>query len=176
MATGQQGFDPDDFFDMRRLDRQREQSLSDRQRMNEERRQDEKRAALDEQRRIQLEANRARLDALMGVVNDDAIEITPEMVEVINNKNMRIMPSGEIVRKTGRDMIQRSNQFRRDLILPNIKPPKKSRKKTTTDKNMSKALRQANQKFRTAKGKLRKGATQAQIMRYAHKLLRRMSK
>ena len=32
MATGQQGFDPDDFFDQRRLDRQRDQNLSDRQR------------------------------------------------------------------------------------------------------------------------------------------------
>ena len=174
MATGQQGFDPDDFFDQRRLDRQREQELSDRQRMDEERREDDRRAALDEQRRIQLEANRRRLDALMGVVNDDSIEVTPEMVEVINDPIIRMMPSGEIVRKTGRDIIRRSGQFRRDLILPDIKPPKKRRKKTTTDKNMSKALRLANQKFRTAKGKLRKGATQAQIMRYAHKLLKKM--
>lgn len=85
----------------------------------------------------------------------------------------------EVVRtiETGRDVIRQSGQFRRDLILPDISPkPKRTRKKTKTDKMMSKALRQANEKFRKANGQLRKGATQAQIMRYAHKLLRRMSK
>lgn len=79
--------------------------------------------------------------------------------------------------ETGRDVIRQSGQFRRDLILPDISPkPKRSRKKTGTDKMMSKALRQANEKFRKRNGQLRKGATQAQIMRYAHKLVRRMRK
>jgi hypothetical protein len=41
---------------------------------------------------------------------------------------------------------------------------------------MSKALRQANDKFRKKNGQLRKGATQADIMRFAHKLVRRMRK
>lgn len=78
---------------------------------------------------------------------------------------------------TGRDIIRQSGQFRRDLILPDISPkPKRTRKRTGTDKMMSKALRQANDKFRKANGQLRKGATQAQIMRYAHKLVRRMKK
>ena len=80
----------------------------------------------------------------------------------------------EVVRtiETGRDVIRQSGQFRRDLILPDISPkPKRTRKRTATDKMMSKALRQANDKFRKANGQLRKGATQAQIMRYAHKLL-----
>lgn len=77
--------------------------------------------------------------------------------------------------ETGRDVIRRSNQFRRDLILPRTnEPTKRTRKKTKTDKNMSKALRQANEKFRTKSGKLRKGATQGQIMKYAHKLLKKM--
>ena len=79
--------------------------------------------------------------------------------------------------ETGRDVIRQSGQFRRDLILPDISPkPKRTRKKTGTDKMMSKALRQANEKYRKANGQLRKGATQAQIMRYAHKLVRRMRK
>ena len=85
----------------------------------------------------------------------------------------------EVVRtiETGRDVIRSSGQFRRDLILPDITPkPKRTRKKTKTDKMMSKALRQANDKFRKTNGQLRKGATQAQIMRYAHKLVRRMKK
>ena len=85
----------------------------------------------------------------------------------------------EVVRtiETGRDVIRSSGQFRRDLILPDITPkPKRTRKKTGTDKMMSKALRQANDKFRKKNGQLRSGATQAQIMRYAHKLVRRMKK
>lgn len=85
----------------------------------------------------------------------------------------------EVVRtiETGRDVIRQSGQFRRDLILPDISPkPKRTRKKTKTDKMMSKALRQSNEKYRKENGQLRKGATQAQIMRYAHKLVRRMRK
>ncbi len=85
----------------------------------------------------------------------------------------------EVVRtiETGRDVIRQSGQFRRDLILPNLTPaPKRTRKKTGTDKMMSKALRQANERFRKKNGQLRKGATQAQIMRFAHKLVRRMRK
>lgn len=79
--------------------------------------------------------------------------------------------------ETGRDVIRSSGQFRRDLILPDLQEkPKRTRKKTGTDKMMSKALRQANDKFRKKNGQLRKGATQADIMRFAHKLVRRMRK
>jgi hypothetical protein len=78
---------------------------------------------------------------------------------------------------TGRDVIRQSGQFRRDLILPDLTPkPKRTRKRTPTDKMMSKALRQANDKFRKNNGQLRKGASQADIMRFAHKLVRRMRK
>lgn len=78
---------------------------------------------------------------------------------------------------TGRDVIRQSGQFRRDMILPRIvEKPKRTRKRTGTDKMMSKALRQANDKFRKKNGQLRKGATQADIMRFAHKLVRRMRK
>jgi len=178
MATGQQGFDPDDLFDQRRIDRQREQSLSDRQRMDRERADDDRRRALDEQRMAVLDANRARLDAMLVLVNDDDISLSSEEVAVVNDKSLRMMPNGEVVTRrppSGRDVIRRSGQFSRANILPDLPTsPKKSRKKTKTDKNMSKALRLANDKFRTAKGKLRKGASQAQIMKYAHKLLRRM--
>jgi len=77
--------------------------------------------------------------------------------------------------ETGRDVIRRSKQFSPQNLIPNFTdPPKRTRKKTKTDKNMSKALRQANERFRTKKGKLRKGATQAQIMKFAHKLLKKM--
>jgi len=79
--------------------------------------------------------------------------------------------------ETGRDVIRQSGQFRRDLILPDLTPKaKRTRKRTGTDKMMSKALRQANDKFRKKNGQLRKGASQADIMRFAHKLVRRMRK
>ena len=178
MATGQQGFDPDDFFDQRRIDRQREQNLSDRQRQDRERADDDRRRALEEQRMAQLDANRARLDAMLVLVNDDDIQLSAEEVAVVNDKSLRMMPDGEVVTRrspSGRDVIRRSGQFSRANILPNVQTsPKRRRKKTKTDKNMSKALRLANDKFRTAKGKLRKGASQAQIMKYAHKLLKKM--
>ena len=77
--------------------------------------------------------------------------------------------------ETGRDVIRSSRQFDRQNLLPRFKEPmKRTRKKTKTDKNMSKALRLANERFRTKSGKLRKGASQSQIMKFAHKLLRRM--
>ena len=178
MATGQRGFDPDDFVDRRRIDRQRDQDISDRQRMDRERADDDRRRALEEQRLAVLDANRARLDAMLTLVNDDDITLSAEEVAVVNDKSLRMMPDGEVVTRrapSGRDVIRRSGQFSRANILPDLpSSPKRTRKKTKTDKNMSKALRLANDKFRTAKGKLRKGATQSQIMRYAHKLLKKM--
>jgi hypothetical protein len=79
------------------------------------------------------------------------------------------------VLQTGRDVIRRSGQFDLQNLLPRVEnKAKRTRKRTNTDKNMSKALRKANDKFRKKNGQLRKGATQSQIMRYAHKLLRKM--
>ncbi|AXH79315.1 MAG: hypothetical protein [Circular genetic element sp.] len=77
--------------------------------------------------------------------------------------------------ETGRDVIRNSRQFDRQNLLPRFKTPvKRTRRRTKTDKNMSKALRLANERFRKKNGSLRKGATQTQIMKYAHKLLRKM--
>ena len=49
----------------------------------------------------------------------------------------------------------------------------KSRKRRK-DPKMSKALKQANNRYRKKNGALRAGATQAKIMSYAHKLRRKM--
>ena len=74
----------------------------------------------------------------------------------------------------GRDVIRRSGQFRRDMLLPRTNQ-KRGRKKTKTDKTMSKALAQANKELRKKNGQLRAGVTQADIMRRAHRLRRKMS-
>ena len=49
-----------------------------------------------------------------------------------------------------------------------------SRKARAGAKKMSKALKAANAKYRKKNGDLRAGRTQADIMRYAHKLRRKM--
>lgn len=182
MATGQRSFDPDDFFDDCRMDRERQRAQADRQRQRDdaERRfaEDVFRRALEEQRLAQLDANRARMEAMMTLVNDDKIELSADEVKVINDKSMRMMPNGEVVKRTApkaRDIIRRSGQFSLQNILPDLpKTARRVRKKTKTDKNMSKALRLANERFRKKNGQLRKGATQTKIMKYAHKLLKRM--
>lgn len=118
------------------------------------------------------------------IIRDQLIEATPSLDEVEaliasagdeEFLNQDLVDSLLVEIETGRDVIRRSNQFRRDLILPDLPAAtKRTRKKTKTDKNMSKALRMSNERFRTKKGKLRKGATQTKIMKYAHKLLKRM--
>ena len=53
---------------------------------------------------------------------------------------------------------------------PTVPKPRKQRK----DPKMTKALKQANARFRKKNGSLRAGATQSKIMSYAHKLRRKM--
>lgn len=67
---------------------------------------------------------------MASIVNDDDITIDTEMVEIINDQDTKIV-DGEITRRipTGRDVIRRSGQFRRDLILPKLQPKRKSQRK-----------------------------------------------
>lgn len=99
-----------------------------------------------------------------------------EMVELINNPQVRITPRGitSSRRPSGRDVIRSSGQFSRSNLLLGLKPAKKPRKKNKKHcKNLSMCLRQANAELRTKSGRLRKGKTQADIMRRAQKLLRK---
>lgn len=50
------------------------------------------------------------------------------------------------------------------------KPKKRSASSKRADKKMSKALEQANEELRKQNGELRKGVTQADVMRRAHKI------
>lgn len=109
-----------------------------------------------------------RARTVTNMVNDPRIVIDEEMARIINDPDMMITFAGLM-------RIPRSTQFDRSNILPNLPADRRrTRKKTKTDKNMSKALRMANAKFRKKNGQLRKGATQAKIMKYAHRLLRKM--
>ena len=53
-------------------------------------------------------------------------------------------------------------------------PKKRSRTARAADKKLSEAFTEANARYRTKNGKLRKGRTQADIARLAHKLRKNM--
>jgi len=53
-------------------------------------------------------------------------------------------------------------------------PKKRSRTARAADKKLSEAFKEANARYRTQNGKLRKGRTQADIARLAHKLRKNM--
>ena len=105
---------------------------------------------------------------MMAMVNDPGFKLSSDMVDLINDDS-RMLAS------TGNGMIEIQagpGQFDRSRILPRTKT--RTRKKTKTDKNMSKALREANARYRLKNGKLRKGKTQADVMRLAHRLRKKM--
>lgn len=110
----------------------------------------------------------------LQLITDDSKNMARE---IVNNPDIMMDANGRLM-NNGVQTIRTSGQFSRSNILPrfndDVSPSKRTRKKTKTDKKMSKALRLANEKFRKKNGQLRKGATQAQIMRYAHKLLKKM--
>jgi len=62
-----------------------------------------------------------------------------------------------------------------ELVIPmTMKPKKRSRKAKAADKKLSKAFKMANAKYRLKNGSLRKGRTQADIAKLAHKLRKKM--
>jgi hypothetical protein len=65
---------------------------------------------------------------------------------------------------------------KRDDLADLVKLPskKKARRVGKKDPKMARALKKANAMGRTKSGKLRKGYTQAKIMKKAHQLRRRM--
>ena len=168
-------FDRDDFFD--RSDRglfddreiMRERDLIDE--IRRERAALERDRMFDEMRRAMTEA------AKLEETKIEALQ-TKDLIEAINNPLVKVTPDGRIssrrdrVLPSGRDVIRRSGQFTmQGFDLPTKKPRKKNKKHC---KNLSQCLRQANAELRTKSGKIRKGKTQADIMRRAQRLLRKM--
>ena len=71
---------------------------------------------------------------LEEITNNDAIVLTPEMVEDINDPEIRMTSNGEITKLTGRDVIRRSGQFSRASILPDLPMQPKTKKKRKVSK------------------------------------------
>ena len=75
--------------------------------------------------------------ALMEVINDEMITITPEMLPIINDPEIvvtaRGQPAKKLTRRSGRDIIRSSGQFSRAAILPNL-PNSRTKKKRKVSK------------------------------------------
>lgn len=113
---------------------------------------------------------------MMAMVNDPEFVLDSDAIDLINNPDRMLAQIGPTMAEVnGRDVIRRSGQFRRDALLPRSST-KRSRKKTKTDKNMSKALAMANSQLRKKSGQLRSGVTQADIMRRAHRIRRKLER
>lgn len=82
-----------------------------------------------------------------------SVEDYLEIMRVIGEQGPGLVKKTRRVAKTGKALVKRKGK----------KDPK-----------MAKALRKANKMMRTKSGKLRKGATQAKIMKKAHQLRRKM--
>jgi hypothetical protein len=62
-----------------------------------------------------------------------------------------------------------------EMVVPLVKPKRRrSRSARSADKKLSRAFKQANARYRLKSGALRKGRTQADIARLAHKLRKKM--
>ena len=108
---------------------------------------------------------------MQAMVNDPSFKLSSDQVQLINDDSRMLADTGmglvEIAAVPGPTG---PGQFDRSRILPRTR----TRKKTKTDKNMSRALREANARLRTKNGRLRKGKTQADVMRLAHRLRKKM--
>lgn len=117
---------------------------------------------------------------MMAMVNDPEFKLTQDVVDLINDDERILVSDGSSMMVTNRfspsikSQFDRANLLMRTPLSSNLSS-KRTRKKTNTDKNMSKALAQANKELRKKNGQYRAGVTQADIMRRAHRLRRKMS-
>ena len=127
-----------------------------------------------EQEMRQFEQDRAVDEIMKAIIND------PNMIMDDNGVIGRIdRPTkttatrrARAVQISGREQIRRSGQFSRANILPPLPKPRKKNKKHC--KNLSQCFRQANAKLSLKNGKLRKGKTQSDVAKMAHRLLKKM--
>ena len=112
---------------------------------------------------------------MMAMVNDPAFKLSNDQVELINDDSRMVADTGmglvEVAAPAAAGRVTGAGQFDRSRLLRQ----RRGRKKTKTDKDMSKALAEANRRYRKRNGQLRKGRTQADVMRLAHRLRRKMS-
>lgn len=111
---------------------------------------------------------RTSTQALADVVNDPAITVDEAMMQVINDPAVAMADNGEVMIRANGGV---DSDFLRDFRRRATDVPKRKRKKNP---KLATAFREANARYRTKSGKLRKGRTQADIARLAHRLLKKM--
>ena len=79
-------------------------------------------------------------EALEIIVNEPAIRITPELMEVINDPSMMMTRSGELTRRM-------TNNLSRQFELQNVLPGKKKRKVSKYQKEFGRQLKILKKKF-----------------------------
>lgn len=108
---------------------------------------------------------------MAAIVNDDDITIDTEMVDIINDTNAKVV-DGQVSRimPSGRDIIRRSGQFRRDMILPSssMNKPKRRRKASKYQKELGKQLKMLKKKHPRTKV--------INLMKRAHRLTKKAMK
>lgn len=151
---------------------EREASRKERSRESQDMRTREMERDDQAQRREEMES----LRRLADVVNDPMITLDQEMLKAINDPEMVMTNGGEVARVQRRMGLGRgafAAQFNRGMgfDLPQTKTRKRKRRKNP---KLARAFKEANARMRTKSGKLRKGRTQADIARLAHRLLKKM--
>lgn len=116
---------------------------------------------------------------MMAMVNDPEFKLTQDVVDLINDDERILVSDGINMIETNRFSPSIRGQFSPGNFVSRVSAAagnkKRARKKTKTDKMMSQALEQANKELRKQNGQYRKGVTQADIMRRAHRIRRKMS-
>ena len=79
-------------------------------------------------------------EALEIIVNEPAIRITPELMEVINDPSMMMTRGGELTRRI-------SNDLSRQFELQNVLPSKKKRKVSKYQREFGRQLKMLKKKF-----------------------------
>jgi len=171
VATGQQGFDPDDYIrdDSQRRREAAEQRMIDelRPRTQEQRRDDRetrtssRRTSPEELSRFQ-QASRSSVDRLAEIVNDPNVNIDAKMMKTINDPNMVMLSNGQVAR-----LEPQSRQFARENLV-------RSKPKRKKNPKLARAMKEANARGRKKNGGFKKGYDQARIARLAQKILKRM--
>ena len=109
--------------------------------------------------------------ALVEVINDEMITITPEMLPIINDPEIVVTARGQPAKKlSGRDVIRSSGQFSRANILPNLpgNRTKKKRKVSKYQKEFGRQLKKLKAKHPRTKIK--------NLMKRAHSATRKALK
>lgn len=105
---------------------------------------------------------------LAEVVNDPSITVDEAMMQVINDPAVAMADNGEILVRANGGV---DSDFARAFSMRAAVAKKTKKRKNP---KLAAAFREANARMRTKSGKLRKGKTQRDIARLAHRLLKRM--